>query len=189
MEEGVFELNNEGVATSTPLRRPKVAIRKGLPLAMGWIHNGKVQGGADGYVLGFNLRKEFPGDKVPQATDVIQAQNNGDEIFYKIDHDVLMLSCFCSWRFTGADEAFATAFGIKHNTLYVYPNVGQNQVTGHHVTDLLRELPYEARTIQFLPVRNEVIDNVDVQVAENSGTLALFFPGGLTQLILHLKYE
>ena len=34
-----------------------------------------------------------------------------------------------------------------------------------------------------------MIDIVEVQVAENGGTLASFFPGGVTQLTLHLKYE
>ena len=177
---------------------PKVAIGKHLAKAIGWIRMGKLQNGQPGYVLGFNLRKEFLGDRVLQATDLIEAQNNGDEIFYKIDDAALWLSCFSNWRFTNADEAFAKAFGTTHDTLYVYSNVGQSQVTGHHVTDLLREVPYpikdersyyEVQTIQYLPVRNDVIDIVEVQVAENGGTLAPFVQGGLTQLTLHLKYE
>ncbi len=141
LDEGVFELNNEGVVLSTPAIFPKVAIGKHLALAMGWIRLGKLQNLQPGCVLGFNLRKEFLDDRVLEATDLIQAQNNGDEIFYVIDHDVLKLSCFCNWRFTNMDEAFTAAFGVKHNTLYMYSNVGQSQVTGHHVTDLLREVP------------------------------------------------
>ena len=198
VERGVFELNNEGVALTTPARFPKVAIGKRLAKAMGWIRMGTLQNGQPGYVLGLNLRKEFPGDRVTDATDLIQAQINGDETLYEIDNDVLKLSCFCNWRCTDVDEAFAAAFDVKHDTLYVYSNVGQSRVTGHHVTDLLRDVPYplkderghyEVQPIQYLPVRNDVIDIVEVQVAENGGDLASFFPGGLTQLTLHLKYE
>ena len=129
VERGVFEMNNEGVALSTSARYPKVAISKRLAKAMGWIRMGTLQNGQPGYVLGFNLRKEFPGDRVTDATDLIQAQNHGDETLYEIDNDVLKLSCFCNWRFTNVDEAFAAAFGTKHDTLYVYSNVGQSQVT------------------------------------------------------------
>lgn len=50
---------------------------------------GTLQNGRPGYVLGPNLRKEFPNEVVPEAVDLIIPQNNGDEIFYKIDEDVL----------------------------------------------------------------------------------------------------
>ena len=194
VERGEFELNNDGMTLATPSRYPKVAIGKRLAEAMGWIRMGALQNGQPGYVLGFNLRKEFPGDRLTDATDLIQAQTNGDETLYEIDNDVLKLSCVCNWRFTNVDESFAAAFDTKHDTLYVYSNVGQSRVTGHHVTDLLRDVPYplkdeRSQTIQYLPVRNEVIDNVEVQVAGNGGALASFFPGGLTQFTLHLKYE
>ena len=43
VERGVFELNNEGVALSTPTGFPKVAIGKHLAMAMGWIRMGKLQ--------------------------------------------------------------------------------------------------------------------------------------------------
>ena len=83
-----------------------------------------------------------------------------------------------------------------HRTpLYVYSDVGQSTVTGHQVTDLLREIPhdptkmsYEPRHILYLPVRVDVMDILETQLAENNRSL-VNFASGVTTLTLHFKYE
>lgn len=52
------------------------------------------------YVLGPNWRKEFRNEFVPSANDLIIPKNNEDEIFYKIDPDVLHLSAYINLVFT-----------------------------------------------------------------------------------------
>ena len=83
-----------------------------------------------------------------------------------------------------------------HRTpLYVYSDVDQSTVTGNQVTDLLREIPhdptkmsYEPRHILYLPVRVDVMDIIETQLAENDGKL-VDFASGVTTVTLHFKYE
>ena len=79
--------------------------------------------------------------------------------------------------------------------MYVYSNAGQSMVTGNQVTYLMREIPhdptrmtYEPQHILYLPVRVDVKDIIEMQVAENDGTLVEFV-SGVTTLTLHFKYE
>ena len=43
---------------------------------------------------------------VAVGTDLIIAQNDGDETFYKIDPDTLHLSCFINWVFTDLERSY-----------------------------------------------------------------------------------
>ena len=79
--------------------------------------------------------------------------------------------------------------------MYLYSNVGRSMVVGNQVTDLLREIPpesskgsYEPVHIQYLPVRSDVIDIIELQVAENDGKL-VEFSSGVTSVTLHFKHE
>ena len=64
------------------------------------------------------------------------------------------------------------------------------------ITDLLREIKYhpqntthfEPRHIQYVPVRNEVVEIVETQMAETNGDLVKFGEGR-TILTLHFKRE
>ena len=64
------------------------------------------------------------------------------------------------------------------------------------ITDLLREIKYhpqntthfEPRHIQYVPVRNEVVEIVETQMAETNGDLVTFGEGR-TILTLHFKRE
>ena len=115
----------------------------------------------------------------------------------------LQLSAYCSWRFVYLDEDYRDAFGVHvtasvpHRTpMYVYSNVGRSIVTGTQVTDLLREVPHDpslmsyepAHTI-YVPVRTDVMDIIEVELAENNGELVKFVGGGVTTITLHFKYE
>ena len=68
-------------------------------------------------------------------------------------------------------------------------------VMGNQVTDLLSEIPhdptkmtYEPKHVLYLPVRVDVMDIIETQVAENDGTL-VDFVSGVTTMTLHFKYE
>ena len=69
-------------------------------------------------------------------------------------------------------------------------------MVGGRITDLLREIKYhllntthfEPRHIQYVPVRNEVVEIVETQMAETNGELVQFGEGH-TLLTLHFKRE
>ena len=190
-ENGQCTIDNTKTSTTIDInntpRYPKLSIGIELAKAMGWVTS-------DGK-LGPNLRKEFPNNIVPKAIDLRTPVNNGDEIFYKVDPDVLHLSCFINWVFMELDTSFERAFGNSHRPMYLYSNTAQSTIVGNQVTDLLREVPYslesrhfEPNQIQYLPVRSDSLDIIEMQVAEVDGKLVEFSPG-VTSVTLHFKHE
>ena len=176
-------------------RYPKLTVGLELAKKMQWIMMGRLDNGQPGYVLEPHLRKDFPTGVVPTAVDVQQPINNGERRFYKIDNDGLHLSCSIDWVFMNLDESYERAFGSTRRPLHVYSSAGQSTVMGNQVTDLLREVPYalseryfEPRLVQYLPLRTDVIDIIETQVAENTGEL-VNFESGVTSVTLHFKYE
>ena len=183
-----IKVNNEA-------RYPKLTVGLELAKKMQWIMMGRLDNGQPGYMLGPHLRKEFPTGAVPAAVDVQQPQGNGGRRFYKIDNDGLHLSCYMNWVFMNLNESYERAFGSTRRPLHVYSSAGQSTVMGNQVTDLLREVPYalsecyfEPRHVQYLPLRTDVIDIIETQVAENTGELTNF-ESGVTSVTLHFKYE
>ena len=102
----------------------------------------------------------------------------------------------CSWRFTNLNTAFRSIVGEPTRSLHVYADVAGSIVVGNRVTDLLREVMYQRKgrgsvyfepiQIQYIPLRKEVVDIVETNVAETSGDLTKFGPGN-TIVTLHLK--
>ena len=86
---------------------------------------------------------------------------------------------------------------VFHRTpLYVNSNVGQSMVTGTHVTDLLREvshdpslMSYEPAHAIYLPVRTDVLDIIEIELAKSDGELVKFVGEGVTTITLHFKHE
>ena len=108
---------------------------------------------------------------------------------------------FVNWVFTDLDRSFDEAFGdhfrrvryLPKRPLYVYSNAGQSVITRDKVTGLLREVPYkpeeigyEPKHIQYIPLRSDVVDIIEVQVSENDGSLVNFELGD-TVVTLHYK--
>ena len=190
-ENGECVIDNTRTSTSIEInstpRYPKLSIGIELAKAMGWVVSGK---------LGPNLRKEFPSHIVPKAVDLVpRPVNNGDRIFYKIDPDVLHLSCFINWVFMDLDASFEKAFGNNQRPMYLYLGSSRSMIVGNQVTDLIREVPYslgnryfEPNQIQYLPVRSDSLDIIETQVAEVDGQLVEFSPG-VTSMTLHFKHE
>ena len=107
------------------------------------------------------------------------------------------LSCTCNWRFTNIKRAFTDAVldgGTR--SLFVYSDAGGSSVVGNRVTDLLREVKFssdgrgsqyfEPIHIQYIPVRKQVLDIIEVNVAETTGELARLGKGN-TIVTLHFR--
>ena len=162
-----------------------------LALKMGWIE----EASTGKFRLGPNLLQEFHSDTIPTPTDVPGADNQ--PIFWKVDGTYLVLSVTCNWRFVNLNETFRPSKEFPSTRpLHVYCDVGNSSMVGNRITDLLREIKYhpketthfEPRHIQYLPVRNEVVEIVETQMAEINGDLAQFGEGH-TNLTLHFKRE
>lgn len=179
--------------------RPEVLLGAKLVEAMKWI----VKDEYNVYHTRGNLRNEadqVPNDVKKDWTYIDDGRSWSQ--LWNYSNEGLQLSPYCNWRFVYLDEAYQKAFGGGASTtapnrspLYVYSNVGESMVTGNQVTDLLREIPhdptlmtYEPAHIVYLPVRSEIVDIIETQVAENDGKL-VDFVSGVTTLTLHFRYE
>ena len=183
-------------------KRPMVFFGRKLVEAMNWIGRDKY----GNYQMTGNLVMEFADDKTPDTFHRDWSQSHGDGAwnpFWIYTNEGLRLGSYANFRFYNLDEAYQKAFGgggvsdsVPHRTpLYVYSNVGQSMVTGNQVTDLLREIPHdpskmshEPEHILYLPVRVDVMDIIETQVAEN-GSKLVNFASGVTTVTLHFKYE
>ena len=81
-------------------------------------------------------------------------------------------------------------------SLFVYSDAGGSYVVGNRVTDLLRGIKFSSHGqgsqyfepihIQYIPVRKQVLDIIEVNVAETTGELARL-EKGYTILTLHFR--
>ena len=182
---------------------PALYIYTKLALKMGWLR--KI---SSGLILGPNLQQEFMGDQIPNMKEPINNDWNdvdddqSNPVFWTVRSflpDHLQLSMSCSWRFTNLNVAFRSVVGDPSRSLHVYSDVAGSMMVGNRVTDLLREIHYkregrgtmyfEPLHIQYLPLRNEVVEIIQIQVTETSGTedKVVRFGKGNTLVTLHLK--
>ena len=180
---------------------PGIDINTKLAVKMGWLR--KI---SSGWILGPNLQQEFMGDQIPDMKknkDWNDLKNeNLNPVFWTIRTgllDYLQLSMSCGWRFTNLNVAFRAVVGDPSRSLHVYSDVAGSTMVGNRVTDLLREIQYkregrgtlyfEPLHIQYLPLRNEVVEIIQIQVAETigSGGDLVKFGQGHTIVTLHFK--
>ena len=164
--QGDLVLNTVNVDSKRQVAR--VLWGKTLALKMGWIE--EVSTGK--FRLGPHLLQEFHSDTIPTPTDVPDANNQ--PTFWKVDGGYLVLSMTCNCRFVQLNETFrpSTEFASTR-PLHVYCDVGTSSTVGNRVTDLLREIKYHSQNtthfepmhIQYLPVRNELVEIVETQIA------------------------
>ena len=186
------------------LKTPTLTIYTKLALKMGWLRQIDTV-----LMLGPNLQQEFIGDQVPNMTkpavdndwkDVTDGQGNA--VFWTVRSilpDYLQLSMSCNWRFTNLNVAFRAVVGEPTRSLHVYSDVAGSTVVGNRVTDLLREIQYKRQArgtlyfeplhIQYMSLRNEVVEMIHVQVAETIGRGGdlVKFGDGHTIVTLHFK--
>ena len=185
-------------------KTPALTIYTKLALKMGWLRQIDTV-----LILGPNLQQEFIGDQIPNMTkpavdndwnDVNDGQGNA--VFWTVRSilpDYLQLSMSCNWRFTNLNVAFRTVVGEPTRSLHVYSDVAGSTVVGNRVTDLLREIQYKRQArgtlyfeplhIQYMSLRNEVVEMIHVQVAETIGRGGdlVKFGEGHTIVTLHFK--
>ena len=188
--EGDLLVNTSNVDYKTQVAR--VSWGKTLALKMGWIE--EVSTGK--YHLGPHLLQDFQGiSTIPTPTDVLDGNNK--PTFWKVDGDYVVLSLSCNWRFVNVNDKFRPSSEFPSTRpLHVYCDVGTSSMVGNRITDFLREIKYhpqntthiEPRHIQYVPVRNEVVEIVETQMAEINGDLVQFGEGH-TLLTLHFKRE
>ena len=180
---------------------PFVALNKKVCLKFGWFVESQ-----SGFQLGPNLIMSFPNGKVPAKNDADFVTATFDPLYFTSDTDDnnvtwIFLSMRVNWTFINLNQAFRSVIQDHRRTLHVYSDVGSSTMVGHKIVDLLREVKYDRTTkgqvyfephhIQYIPVRREVMDIIEVQVTETTGTghdLAKFGPGH-TLVTLHFKQE
>ena len=91
---------------------------------------------------------------------------------------------YVNWYFSGLDGKIYQAFVNPNRTLFVYLDLAQTQIVGGTETDLLREVSfnnfekgkylYEPLNLQYLPIRKNVFDTVEVGISETDGTQVEF---------------
>ena len=193
----ILDNSNTFLNQSGTRKRPEVLFGTKLVEAMNWI----VKGSDGYYYTRGNLRNET--DEVKTSTNMdwsyVGQYRTWSELF-GYTNEGLHLSSYCNWRFVYLYEAYHKAFGMSvsnkpRRPMYLYSNVGRSMIVGNQITDLLREVPYslekryfEPSQIQYLPVRSDVLDIIEVQVAEIDGELVEFSPE-VTSVTLHFKHE
>lgn len=198
--QGTVRLDNIGThlalkyGNGRPLY-PRFRIGVELALKMKWI----VGNANDRYRLGQNLRKDFPTGVVPDNKTLDgkiphykftrpKGYVNGDEIFFYVDNDTLHLSCFIDWVFMNVDQAFEEAFGKE--TLYLFGDLPQSTTVGDKMEPLLAVLPsqtrYELKQRQYISLRVNVIDIIELYFKDDSDNPIKFQPGNTT-VTLHFK--
>ena len=175
--------------------RPKLLFNQELAKKMGWIEGESVNGHTK---LGPNIEQVFVDDTIPtlniNTADVFDAE--GNPVFWTLHAGMMELSIYCNWRLINVNKAFEVVVGRPSRSLFVYSDVGGSGVVGNQVTDLLREVHYQRQGkgshyyeplhIQYIPVRKDVIDIIETQVAETTGALTEFGAGN-TIVTLHFK--
>ena len=175
--------------------RPKLLFNQELAKKMGWIEGESVNGHTK---LGPNIEQVFTDDSIPilslATADVIGS--DGLPAFWTVHNGMMELSGYCNWRLINVNKAFEVVVGKPSRSLFVYSDVGGSGVVGNQVTDLLREVHYQRQGkgshyyeplhIQYIPVRKDVIDIIETQVAETTGALTEFGAGN-TIVTLHFK--
>ena len=96
----------------------------------------------------------------------------------------IRLSLDVSWRFINLNYALENVFGHSMCPLYVYSDVNASTVLGDQITDFIREVNYkregkgsyyfEPTNLHYKPLRKEVLDILQVQLAETTGELVNF---------------
>ena len=112
--------------------------------------------------------------------------------------DYVQFSLSVNWRFINLNHPFRSVLGPSSRSPLVYSDVGSSSVVGNQVTDLLREVDYkregkgsyyfEPTHLQYIKLRKEVLDIIQVQVAETTGELVEFGKGN-TIVTLQFKKE
>ena len=169
---------------------------EGFAAAMKWIEyasDGSVRLGPNIQVL---LKETTDLDKNSAIQRDVQRGSTSTAVYWTVKAGWFMPSMYASWRFVNIQQAYREMTNYNSRSLFVYCNVGESQVVGNKITDVLREVPFETRGaghqyieprhLEYKTVRTNVLDIIEVQVAETDGKLTNF-DEGTTTVTLHFK--
>ena len=188
-----------------------LAVNKQLAIEMGWFVGHTSNNPQSTITLGPNLVMEPRGYLKPNTTDIKTRWNADGETVadtYETQYwiiprnskgeltDYVRLSLDVNWRFTNLNYEFKHIFGTSSRSLFLYSDVGGSSVLGDQVTDFIREINYkrqgkgsyyfELTHLQYIPLRKETLDIIQIQIAEAAGTLTTF-GRGITTVTFHFK--
>ena len=183
-----LKINNTDMVHAGRFNTTKVAIDVALALKMGW----SIQEENQDYTLGPNLHWEYIERdinrpwlrEIEQGIPNFQTRPDWADLpdqrdvmaFWSVtENQMLRLSMSVHWRFIHLNQAFRSVMGSSTRTLHVYSDIGGSRIVGGQVTDLLREVQYkkqgrgtvyfEPLHIQYIPLRNGVVDRIESQIA------------------------
>ena len=120
------------------------------------------------------------------------------DILYQVKNMRLHLSRVVEWQFNNLDTSFEKLVGTRKRTVMVYSDVVESTVVGSGKYPLLREVQLlrtgegestvEPLHHQWIKVRGNQLEIVEVEIADTSGPLTILPPGktivtiGLKQL-------
>ena len=175
---------------------PTISVGLRLALKMGWVIEEHADNKTKSVKLGPNLKQEFNGSTIPVPNDLVSDEG---QVFLRSDGAMVDLSVFCNWRFVNLNKAFGGVVGNPNRTFHVYSNVCASSLMGNKVKDLLREIRYkregggsvyfEPLHIQYIPVRNTIVETIETEVAESETGQLVNFGKGEGILTLHFKKE
>ena len=157
-----------------------------------------------GYQIGPNLQMIFNDGKIPSKQEADWTDGDRNPEYYRTGKDQsgvtwIFLTMHVSWKFTNLNAAFPVKAPTR--SLQVYSDAHGSSMIGNKNADLLREIKYyregkgsmyfEPQHIQYLPVRKQIMESVEVQIVETTGQvgdLVQFGPGS-TFLTLHFKKD
>ena len=154
-----------------------------------------------------------PDNEIPSTTDIVSFFTAADVAQHVVHAnkywirprwnngnlmDYIPLRLHVSWRFINLDYAFSHVSNHTSRPPYVYSDVGSSNVLGDQITDFIRTIDfrregkgsyfYEPTHLHYIPLRKEVLDILQVQIAETTGEL-VNFGQGITTVTLHFKNE
>ena len=120
------------------------------------------------------------------------------DILYQVKNMRLHLSRMVEWQFNNLDTSFEKLVGTRKRTVMFYSDVVESTVVGSGRYPLLREVQLlrtgegestvEPLHHQWIKVRGNQLEIVEVEIADTSGPLTILPPGktivtiGLKQL-------
>jgi len=173
--------NSETFNQLDPARKITFRINKHLCHHMKWI----LENDDGTYQLGPNLKMEINGAKIQDPDEAGEYEDlrtsDGLAAFFLAVDEYYFFSIHANWRFLNLNAAYSYMIASPTRTLLVYSNVSSSSVLGDQKVDILREVQYkqsergvcyfEPKLPQYIPVRKDFIDIVDVQVGEITGEL------------------
>ena len=213
-DEIILDTSKIALTDMTGLIYPAIWINLTLALELGWFEEDEDKDDPQfAYKLGPNLSIQLNGYEIPSTTDIVSffTANGGVQHVAHSDKywirprwadgslmDTIRISLDVSWRFINLDYAFSHVSNHSSRPLYVYSDVGSSNVLGDQITDFIRAINfrregkgsyfYEPTHLHYIPLRKEVLDILQVQIAESTGEL-VNFGQGVTTVTLHFKNE